>query len=235
MPRIWDGLRAWLGGRPAAPPLPPPLPPVPPVPRVWLDVGAHLGEKTFAAAQADPGLRVYAFEPILSLAAQRMGLLPNFFVLPFAVAETDGVAEFQVNDFLAASSLLPMHGPGLDRWIGGHELQQTRSVQVPTLRLDTFLRLANVEQVEFLKIDAQGADDAVVRSLGARVADVGRITLEVQVTPVELYRGGGRKEEVVAYLEARGFVLTAAERQSHDQEENLTFVRAARGAAGVAA
>jgi hypothetical protein len=72
----------------------------------WLDVGAHLGEKTWPAAQNDPTLRAYAFEPNLSLVVERMGLLTNFVVLPLAVAEHDGSAEFHLNTFEAASSLL---------------------------------------------------------------------------------------------------------------------------------
>jgi len=61
---------------------------------VWIEVGAHLGEKTFPVASEDSTLRVYAFEPILRLALQRAGLLANYIVLPLAVGEQDGPAEF---------------------------------------------------------------------------------------------------------------------------------------------
>jgi FkbM family methyltransferase len=194
-------------------------------PRVWLDVGAHLGEKTFAAAQSDPNLRVYAFEPNLEVAAQKMGLLPNFIMLPMAVAEHDGSADFHLNSFDAASSLLPLDPDGLKEWIGGAELQERTSCPVPTIRLDTFLNSASIPEVEFLKIDAQGADLAVVRSLGARLKDIQTITLEVQITPLPVYRGAAGKEAVLCFMEQAGFRLIAAERQSHDQEENLTFER----------
>jgi len=195
-------------------------------PRVWLDVGAHLGEKTFAVAQQDPLVRVYAFEPNLRLAAQRMGLLPNFGVLPVAVAEHDGSADFYLNQDDAASSLLPFKPEGLRRWIGSEQLEVVSRVKVPTIRLDTFLNSAGIARVDYLKVDAQGADLAVVRSAGARLRDIARISLEVQTTPVPLYEGSASKEEVVRYLEAAGFALVAVEPQSHGQEENLTFVRA---------
>ena len=191
--------------------------------RIWLDVGAHLGEKTFAAAQADPTLRVYAFEPNLSVASRKMGALANFIVLPLAIAEQDGSAPFHLNEFDAASSLLPMNAAGLRTWRGGDQLKEVAEYSVPTVRLETFLNRAGIRKVEFLKVDAQGADLAVIRSAGERLKDIRKISLEVQTTALPLYEGAATKEEVIRYLTEAGFHLTAAEPQSFGQEENLTF------------
>jgi precorrin-6B methylase 2 len=43
--------------------------PPPAADQIWLDVGAHEGEKTLAAARANPALYVYAFEPNLAAAS----------------------------------------------------------------------------------------------------------------------------------------------------------------------
>jgi len=199
--------------------------PLPAADQIWLDVGAHEGEKTLAAARADPALFVYAFEPNLAVASRLMGLLANYIVLPLAVAEQNGSAAFHVNRYEGASSLLPFVPEGLARWIRGGELAVTATVTVPTMRLDTFLDGAGIRRVHYLKIDAQGADLAVIRSAGERLKDIDRISLEVQTTPFELYRGASRKGDVLAFLEARGFDLVEVEAQSFDQEENVTFVR----------
>jgi FkbM family methyltransferase len=191
----------------------------------WIDVGAHRGEKTLAAAQANPALRVYAFEPNLRLALQLVGLTPNFIVLPMAVAEKNGAADFYLNSFAAASSLLPMNPQGLERWIDGDLLRVVSTVSVPVIRLDTFLELAGIQQVDYLKIDAQGGDLEVVRSAGNRLKDIQQIALEVQIAPLPLYVGGSRKSTVIEYLLGAGFRLESSERQSHGQEENLTFCR----------
>jgi len=195
--------------------------------RIWIDVGAHLGEKTLAAAEQDLSLRVYAFEPNLAAAKHLIGRLPNFVVLPLAVAETDGCVDFHLNAFAAASSLLPFNPDGLRRWAGGDVLKVERTIAVPAIRLDTFMDLMDIDQVEFLKIDAQGADLAVVRSAGGRLRDIERLALEVQVAAVPLYEGGSERSAVVEYLTSRGFAMTSTERQSLDQEENLVFVRTA--------
>jgi FkbM family methyltransferase len=202
--------------------------PPPTAHQIWLDVGAHDGEKTLEAARENPALFVYAFEPNLAAASRLMGLLANYIVVPVAVAEQDGSAAFYRNRYEGASSLLPFVPEGLARWIRGGELAVTDTVTVPTMRLDTFLNGAGISRVHYLKIDAQGADLAVVRSAGERLKDIDRISLEVQTTPFELYRGASRKEDVLAFLTNAGFELVAVEAQSFDQEENLTFVRSSR-------
>jgi FkbM family methyltransferase len=192
---------------------------------VWIDVGAHHGETTLGYANHNPGLTIFAFEPNLRAAVSLIGRAPNYIVIPMAVAEIDGHADFHINAFDAASSLLPIDESTRRSWTGGEALRVESTVSVPTIRLDTFMRLAEIGRVEFLKIDAQGADLAVLRSAGSRLANVVKITLEVDVTTRRLYQGSASKAEVVTFLAAAGFRLIGEETQSHGHEENLTFAR----------
>jgi FkbM family methyltransferase len=191
---------------------------------VWIDVGAYLGTETFPAAKQNSALHVYAFEPNLRLAAQYWGRFPNVTVIPAAVSETDGFADFYINDNVGSSSLLPHNPEGVRQWIGGHLFKVEAKVLVPTVRLDTFMNWAGISKVEYLKIDAQGADFSVVKSAGERIRDIKKIKLEVAVTPVSPYEGAARRIDVVNYLQSFGFVLAEVESQFHNQEENLTFV-----------
>jgi FkbM family methyltransferase len=192
---------------------------------VWIDVGAHHGEKTLPYARQNPGLRIYALEPNLEAAARLIGAAPNYIVVPVAVSETDGVADLNLNAHDEATSLLPFNEAGLASWIGGEVLRVERVIKVPTLRLDTFMKLMQIEKVNFLKIDTQGMDLRVLRSAGERLRDIEKITLEVAVTQVALYEGAGTKDEIVALMKDKGFVLEEVEKQTHGQEENLTFAR----------
>jgi FkbM family methyltransferase len=192
---------------------------------VWIDVGAQNCDSTYGAALANPSLKLFAFEPNLELASELFGAgaLPNIFMIPMAVAETDGSAEFNVTAYSGTSSLLPLDQQAIEKWVGGQDLRVVAKRVVPTIRLDTFMRLTGIKKVDFLKIDAQGTDLAVVKSLGERLKDVRKIYLEVYVTKDPLYRGTCTKDEVMEYLGKRGFELVAAEPQSDGQEENLTF------------
>jgi len=111
----------------------------------------------------------------------------------------------------------------LEEWIGGEVLKQDADVLVPTTRLDSFLDASGIAQVDYLKIDAQGADFLVIRSAGNRLKDVRKIKLEVTTTPTQLYVGGATKEEFVKHLAAQGYALISEQLQTHGQEENLVF------------
>jgi FkbM family methyltransferase len=191
----------------------------------WIDVGAHEGETTLHYARHNPGLRVYAVEPNLHVVARLVGQVPNFIVVPMAIAEKDGCAEFHINTFEMGSSLLPLNEEGLKSWVGVDSLKVKSVVSVPAVRLDTLMDLLGIQKVDFLKIDTQGSDLAALRSAGSRLRDVTKITLEVEVAPVPLYKGAPSKDEVLEFLTEAGFVLVGTEKQTHGQEENLTFIR----------
>jgi FkbM family methyltransferase len=191
----------------------------------WIDVGAHLGETTLSLAACNPGLKVYAFEPNLRIAAGLVGRASNYLVIPMAVAERDGHADFHINRFAAASSLLSMSEESRKSWIGGDALAVESTSIVSTIRLDTFMNLAGISTIDFLKIDAQGMDLAILKSAGSRLRDIAKITMEVDISARPLYVGSPSKQEALAFLQNCGFKLFQAEKQSSGQEENLTFIR----------
>jgi FkbM family methyltransferase len=190
---------------------------------VWLDVGARQCDHTYSYALFNPSLQLFAFEPNLQVASKMFNSLPNIQMIPMAVAETDGCAEFNITAYPEASSLLPLDDENARKWVGGHDLRVVSKMVVPTIRLDTFLNMANIQTVDYLKIDAQGMDLAIVKSAGNRLKDIRRIHLEVCVTPYPLYRGVPSKSEVVEFMMAQGFALVVTETQGEGQEENLTF------------
>ena len=190
---------------------------------IWFDVGAYRCEHTYGYALHNPSLRVFAFEPNLHLAAKMFGALPNIHIVPMAVSDSDGSAEFNMTTLPYASSLLPVDDDNARQWKGTGDIRVIGKTTVPTIRLDTFMNLAEIETVDYLKIDAQGADLAVLKSLGNRLKDTRKIHLEASVTPYPVYHGCPSKKEIVEFLEERGFALVAVESQSDGQEENLTF------------
>jgi FkbM family methyltransferase len=191
---------------------------------VWIDVGAHLGQGTLDAALANSRLLVFAFEPNWALARTIMGRAANFVVLPMAVSDSDGFAEFFVNTSDESSSLVTMEESGVAHWKDFDLTVQSRIV-VPTIRLDTFMRLADLRTVDYLKVDAEGVDLKVVQSIGGRFNDIRQIELEVDIAPDHLYRGAPSRSEVVTFMLDHGYELTESETQSGGRQENLTFGR----------
>jgi len=190
--------------------------------RVWIDVGAHLGEGTLDEALRDPNLLVYAFEPNWALARRIMARAANFVVLPMAVSDTDGFADFFINIADGTSSLARMEESGIAHW--KHSRFAVKStVTVQTIRLDTFMALADLRTIDYLKIDAEGVDLKVVKSAGDRLRDINKITLEVDIGPDRLYEGAPGHREVVDFMLQSGFESVGSDQQNFGLQENLTF------------
>ena len=160
---------------------------------------------------------------MLEIEQRRLSGNSNVVVIPMAVAETDGAAQFHVNSYDQASSLLAMDDSARESWKGGEVFRDEFVLIVPTIRLDTFMNLIGIQRVDFLKVDAQGTDLAVVRSAGKRLRDIRKVSVEVDLSPRPLYQGSPSKDEVVSFLQASGFKLVSSDPQSYGQEENLTF------------
>ncbi len=192
---------------------------------VWIDVGAHRGETTLKSAMINPRLTVFAFEPNWKMARGLMGKVENFVVIPMAVSNEDGMADFNLNATTGSSSLLEMNEKSKEAW-QDYDLTVTERVPVPTIRIDTFMRLAEIETIHFLKIDAEGADVMVIESCGERLKDVRKIKVEVDLLPKPLYEGALTRDQVVAYMAERGFALAEDRLQNQDRQANLTFVHA---------
>lgn len=193
---------------------------------IVVDVGAHDGQ-LFAVPQAQNiNNTVYAIEPIPELADRlRAHQLPNLHVFCFAMGDEEGTHTFHVNQNDATSSLLV--ADCTEPWRAyADRLQEARSLQVPVVRLDSFLEQHSLAEVDLLKIDAQGFDLQVLKGAGDAIHRIKRIIVEVQLTP--LYQGSASKEAIVAYLAERGFRLAGAIPQTEGLEENLEFVRVTR-------
>jgi FkbM family methyltransferase len=177
-------------------------------PDVLIDIGANDGaygsflQKQFGAAI------VHAFEPLPQHASD---LLDRGFVLhPVALADQAGEAEFYINGYAPASSLLPL----TDLCI--QEYPQTARVtasKVRLARLDD--ELPDPPANSLVKIDAQGCELPIIRG-GRTVLSAAQVIL-IEMTFQPLYKGQALFNEVHAELDAIGFEFTGVLSQSTGQ------------------
>ena len=95
---------------------------------------------------------------------------------------------------------------------------------VECITLYDYIEKNNINFIDFLKIDTQGNDLNVVKSLRDKISIVKKIVLEVQTVDYEIYENQSKKNEVLEYLNNNNFELVNTEKQTFGQEENLTFV-----------
>lgn len=153
-----------------------------------LDIGANFGGYSYEMARL--GARVIAFEPNPAMARALAGLrIPDVDIRPCAVSDFDGEVMLHVP-------------PG---W--GHVLatiradvlgdQHFQSVAVQAVTLDN----ADLPVVRFIKIDVEGAEEAVLAGATQVIArDRPAILVEVE----ERHNPGGLKR-IVSMLQARGY------------------------------
>ncbi|HVN94915.1 MAG TPA: FkbM family methyltransferase [Syntrophorhabdaceae bacterium] len=124
---------------------------------VIMDIGANIGLFAISGAKANLNARVYAFEPIPSLsdaieANKALNDLSNIWVIPQAVSNTTGVSSLYLTEDDTMASL--KQGRGLT--IEGER-------QVSTVTLDEFCESRNIEKVDLIKIDVEGAETFVLK------------------------------------------------------------------------
>ena len=198
---------------------------------VILDVGAAIGITIARAYTHFPNSKIYGFEPgkrSFGALIDNVGSHPNVELLQVAVDEDETPRTFHESRNPSCSSLLPFTADKT-KWKvdhGGHShFDIIDSYIVPCTRLDNFLKINNINTVKHLKVDAQGADLRVIKSLGNRLKDVETILAEARLTDFHLYEGDCHKDELVQYMKDNGFSIAGSEKQTYDQEENILFKR----------
>lgn len=194
------------------------LPPAP----VIVEAGAHVGADTVAMSRLWPGGTVHAFEPVPRVFGQlraNVGDRANVRCYPVALAPETGEAALHVSHGGDASSslLAPKEHLSLNPHVTFPE-----TVTVKTWTLDDWATREGCARVDFLWLDMQGAELAVLKASPRLVATARAVHLEV--ASVELYRGNPLFAEVRRWMEDQGFRLEAAEVDPRSSG-NALFVR----------
>ncbi len=129
---------------------------------VFYDVGAHLGWHTVVAASVDPDVEVVAFEPHPEIATRLEA------VLECTGHEVDcwQLALADSNDTVAFSAD-PTAGAHIS---GARGEQLTETIEIETAAGDSLVA-DGLHPPDILKIDAEGAEAAVLRGLQETIAD----------------------------------------------------------------
>ena len=170
-------------------------------------MGANNGSWGLQVAKRFPHIKVFAFEPTPLLCDVIRGKiaedpLPNYELVPCAVADMAGKAKFNVAGQAdwGCSSLLDF-SDGLDRtWPGRTDFKVTEVIEVDVIRLDTFIGERGVTAIDFLHCDTQGSDLKVLASFGQRLGIVSKGEIETASSrSVALYQNQHTIEDVVLF------------------------------------
>ena len=205
--------------------------PFPPQP-VFFDVGANKGLWFEMMLAKYPHARVYAFEPIPGITPSH----PNVILQNWAVdVEEQCNREFYITRDNVTSSLLKFEQEIVEQFVDfQHEngkmylksdLEVDAVMRVETRRLDRFINEQGVREIHYLKIDAEGNDLNVFKSLGPHCQIVWACEVEVWNEPLTVFQGSPWRDQVSQFIQLAGFMLVDQFVHGRGRSTDLLFVR----------
>jgi len=167
---------------------------------VILDIGAHVGYYARLFAQlAGEGGQVIAFEPhprTHEVLKTNVDKLKNVTPLQLAVAEQEGTAELYDYLMMSASGSLHYDESMADlqrAQIGEYDIAPRQSSEfemqtfnIKTVPIDKCLMELGIEQVDFVKMDIEGAEMGALRSMKQTIAKSPNLALIMEYNPQAL-------------------------------------------------
>lgn len=135
---------------------------------VLFDVGANRGSWTAAVRARHPGADVHAFEldpEVAAVLAGRFAADPSVTVVGAGLSDHDGVAALHRDGRSTRATSLVGPGPAAG------DAGPGATIEVAVRTGDRYLAGAGIERVRFVKVDAEGADLAVLRGFAGALAD----------------------------------------------------------------
>ena len=200
--------------------------------KIGFDIGASKGTTINLFDDCDI---IYAFEPnpvtfeYLQKIKNKHKNKYKIFTYDYAISDTNGTALFNIMYHDGYSSLLDFDESGnlfkhCNQIDNGFDKVRCR-INVETKRLDTFIEENNIQNIHFIKIDTQGMDLAVIKSLGKYIKNVYKIEAEIQTQT--LYKNSSKKNETIEFMKKNNFDIVEIIDNSPataGYEERITFI-----------
>jgi FkbM family methyltransferase len=169
-----------------------------------VDVGAHMGLVAQALVFLYRPSHLWAVEPNPALGVQleeRFKDDPSIIVVRSCLGEARGEVSFNAYDFDAASSVFACKAGHL-AGLGFSEKKSSLTVPMTTLRE---LLPGDLDTLDLLKLDCQGAELAVLKGAGERIHGIRWIYCEVSIDSI--YDGAPLWGDLHDFLRSNGFEL----------------------------
>lgn len=165
------------------------------------DLGGHIGAFTVLAGKKVKNGKVYAFEPIkenFEMLKINLDLneLNNIYTENIAIANKEGTRTFNLSSFHTKSSV------GYDT--GGHSLYPSKDrdqqIQVKTSTLEAIMQKYEVDHIDYLKLDTEGAEFEILCDTPKNILKkIRKIVMELHPF------GENTKEKMINFLEDCGY------------------------------
>ncbi len=172
-----------------------------------VEVGAADGRDTERYALASPNAKVVAFEPVpksFKALHERAVLSPTIQAVNAAVSDSIGNEEFYIGNWVDASSLMKANftNTNYDAYTA-----PTHCINVDVVTLDSFCSENGINNIDLLKIDAQGAELKVLTGATALLSSKAIRVIYCEVNFLEIYKSSPLFHDISLFLYMHGFGL----------------------------
>jgi FkbM family methyltransferase len=159
-----------------------------------LDVGANAGQFSLAVLPKHPHAVIHAFEPIPEVFAtlkSRFQGNSNLHAHNLAISDSNSTADFEVNEYSASSSLLPLDETHKKTYPGA---RKTRMIKVNVNTLDHWAEARDLKRPLLLKLDVQGNELKVLQGASRLLPNVDYVLTEIDIGA--MYKGQASFHEI---------------------------------------
>lgn len=172
-----------------------------------LDVGANIGQFAVTAHCANPGARIFCFEPMAGCVARLRALAKDYSRLTvFDCGLGAEAAQFEINvaSNSGSSSILDFTDLQLQSYPG---VTVTGKEMIRVEALDAIATLEMTQGRTLLKMDVQGFELEVLKGAATTLDQIEAVYLEASFVP--LYANQPLASELIVWLDRHGFGLAA--------------------------
>lgn len=182
--------------------------------RTIIEIGANDGNDTFHFV-SQPDTFLWTFEPVPILGdwlVQRLNDrgYSNYKLMRYAVSDTEGLQHFNLSDpggNYACSSLNQFTEDIHQQWPGRADFKVTNTIEVRTIRMDTFIEQEEIKEIDYFHCDAQGHDFKVLQSFGKHLHKIKEGRVEA-ANRVNLYKADNNVFTIMKWLVINGFDIS---------------------------
>jgi FkbM family methyltransferase len=182
--------------------------------RTIIDVGAYLGETAEWFSVLFPNATVWAVEPFPDSFAE-LALTSNPRIKPFnfAVTNFDGQVQLHFNAIPHTNGIYPINSESSDSLsivqagvdTNKHANSTVGDLTVNARSLNSFVAEQNIQKIDLLKIDVQGAEVDVLDGSRQILDRVGVVLIEISL--YDYYEKSSSIGDVESFLSPHGFSL----------------------------
>ena len=177
------------------------------------DIGAHVGIFSIYAAELSDNGKVYAFEPFIENFKRlenhkKINQKENLFIYNKGVYSSEGLQTLHLSP---------------DNNTGGHSIHLKnngeKKIEIQTIRLDDFCEKEKINQIDFLKMDCEGAEFEILKSNETILNKVSKIVMECH--PYE----NNTVQSMIQLLERNGFKVNSISNNSTEGIKMLYAIK----------